>query len=158
VSSSIYLVLPDWHGDIEDVHDSVVDALLHGPRYIKVALELWRLANQEEQAAKIKTVLKRAYQNDSTGFSPILNTADIKEFYDLLQGLEEALKQSIIDSKSMILPERLAEVRRRTTLLHLDEDRGRLAVYGIAEGLSQVCELEDFLKQALDQNLHVALG
>jgi hypothetical protein len=158
VSSSIYLVLPDWNGDIEDVHDSVVDALLHGPRYIKVALELWRLADQEEQAAKIKTVLKRAYQNDNTGFSPILNTTDIKEFYDLLVGLELELKKSVVNSDWEIPPDRVAEVRRRTTLLHIEESRGDLARWAVWEAMSEVYGLRDFLKQALDQNLHVALG
>jgi hypothetical protein len=157
VSSSIYLVLPDWHGDIEDVHDSVVDALLHGPRYIRVALELWRLAGQDERAAKIKAVLERAYQNDNTGFSPILNTTDIKEFYDLLDGLDDALKATWLNDKWQVFPELMPEVRRRTTTLDLDDLQGHLASEGVSEGLGDVHSLRDFLKQALDQNLHVAL-
>jgi hypothetical protein len=154
VSSSIYLIRPEWHGDLEDTEDYVVDALLHGPRYIRVALELWRLADHEERAVKIKAILERGCERSGR----ILYTEDIKEFYELLVGLELELKKSVVNSDWEIPPDRIAEVRRRTTLLDIEESRGVLARWAVWEAMSEVYGLRDFLKQALDRNLHVALG
>jgi hypothetical protein len=154
MSSSIYLIRPDWHGDLEDTEDYVVEALLHGPRYIAVALELWRLADHEEQAAKIKAILRRGCERSGR----ILYTEEIKEFYDLLDGLDDALKASLLDENWNIPLERLEEVRRRTREIDLGERPQHRSVKGAEEGLSEVHGLRDFLKQALDQNLHVALG
>jgi hypothetical protein len=154
VSSSIYLIRPEWHGDLEDTEDYVVDALLHGPRFIRVARELWQLAGSDERAAKIKAVLRRGCER----VGRILYTEDIKEFYDLLDGLDDAIKATWLNDKWQVLPELMPEVRRRTTTLDLDDLEGHLASEGVTEGLGEVHSLRDFLKQALDQNLHVALG
>jgi hypothetical protein len=155
MSRSIHLFRPEWNNDPdpEILYEYVVESLLHGPRYIQVALELWRLADDEERAAKIKAVLRRGCERNA----PILYTEDIKEFYELLDGLDDALKASLLDENWNIPPERLDEVRRRTREIDLGERPQHRAVKGVEEGLSEVHGLRDFLKQALDQNLHVAL-
>lgn len=153
MSRSIYLVLPGWEGELDDAHESVVEALSHGPTYINVALELWRLVDNEERATKIEQVLEHAYDRENRD----INTAEIAELDALLNGIDEAVKISWLDDKWMIRPEHLSEVRRRTRLLQVGEHRGRLAGDGIMEGLSQVHELRKFLQQALKRGLHVAL-
>jgi hypothetical protein len=155
MSRSIHLFRPEWNNDPdpEILYEYVVESLLHGPRYIQVALELWRLAGDEERAAKIKAVLRRGCERNA----PILYTEDIKEFYDLLDGLDDAMKATWLNDKWQVLPELMPEVRRRTTTLDLDDLQGHLASEGVSEGLGDVHSLRDFLKQALDQNLHVAL-
>jgi hypothetical protein len=153
MSSSIYLIRPDWHGDLEDTEDYVVDALLHGPHYIEVSLELWRLADHEERAAKIEAILERGCERNTR----LLFTEEIKEFYDLLDGLDDALKAALLDENWNIPLERLEEVRRRTREIDLGDRPQHRAVKGAEEGLSEVHGLRDFLKQALDRNLHIAL-
>jgi hypothetical protein len=155
MSSSIHLFRPEWNNDPdpEVLYEYVVESLLHGPRYIKVARELWQLAGNDERAAKIKAVLRRGCERNT----PILYTEEIQEFYDLLVGLELELKKSVVNSDWEIPPDRLAEVRRRTTLLHIEESRGDLARWAVWEAMSEVYGLRDFLKQALDRNLHLAL-
>jgi hypothetical protein len=153
MSLSIYLIRPDWRGDPDDAHEAVVDSLPNGPTYIDVAIELWRLAGNEERAAKVYALTTRAFGRGNKA----LHTEEIREFHDLLLGLGDALRQTVVDSESMIAPERLPEMRRRTTLVDLGEHRGDLAVYGISEAIGQVCELECFLKKALDRGLYVAL-
>jgi hypothetical protein len=157
MSRSIYLVLPDWHGDPDDVHESVVETLWNGPTFVKLSRELWRLADREDRAAKIEEVLGRAYEHDDPVMTPVLNTEEIREFYDLLDGLDDALKESLLDDKWQIPPERIEEVRRRTQLLDLDDLEGHRAREGVSEGLSQVHGLRAFLKEALDRGLYVAL-
>lgn len=153
MSRSIYLVRPDWDGDPDDVHESVVEALLNGPRYIEVAIELWRLVDDEIHAAQINALTLRAFGRERRD----LSSSEIKEFLQLIEDLDEIVKKTWLDDKWRIPPERLAEVRRRTTLLDLDDNQGHWASEGISEGLGQVAELREFLKQALDRGLHLAL-
>jgi hypothetical protein len=153
MSRSIHLFRPEWNNNPDDLSDYVVEHLRNGPIFVRLSRELWRLADREDRAAKIEEVLEHAYERPA----PVLHTEEIREFLNLLDGLEEALKQTVVDSHSMIAPERLPEMRRRTTLVDLGEDRGRLALYGISEAISQVCELECFLKEALDRGLYLAL-
>lgn len=152
MSRSIYLVQPDWEGDPDDIHESVVESLLNGPRYIDVGVELWRLVD-ENRAAQINALTLRAFGRDSRE----LNTAEIKQLDELLDGLDVAMKKSWLDEQWMIRPELLEEVRRRTKLLSVGEHRGPFAGDGIRDGLSQVHALREFLKQALDRGLHLAL-
>jgi hypothetical protein len=153
MSLSIYLVRPDWHGDPEDSHESVVETLRHGPRYIDLAIELWRLADNKERADQIKALTLRAFGRSNRD----LNTAEVKELLQLLDGLDDALKASLLDENWCVPLERLDEVRRRTTEIDLGERPQHRAVKGVEEGLSEVHGLRDFLKQALDRNLHLAL-
>jgi hypothetical protein len=150
MSRSIFLIRPDWHGDPDE---AVVESLLHGPTSIDVAIELWRLAGNEERAAKIYTLTTRAFGRDNRA----LSTEEIREFHGLLDGLDEVLKEALLDDKWQIPPERMEEVRRRTRLLDLDDLQGHRAREGVSEGLSQVHGLRDFLKEALDRGLYVAL-
>jgi hypothetical protein len=153
MSLSIYLIRPDWHGDPDDAHEAVVDSLAKGPTYIDVAIELWRLAGNEERAAKVYTLSTRAFGR----VNKALHTEEIREFYDLLDGLDDALKEALLDDKWQIPPERMEEVRRRTQFLDLDDLQGHRGSEGATEGLSQVHGLRDFLKEALDRGLYVAL-
>jgi hypothetical protein len=157
VSRSLHLLRPEWQQeDPESSYEYVVESLRDGPRFLKVALELWRLADHEARAAAIEALLVGAYDPALPDYA-ILRTPQVQELFEKLEGLEDALRSSIVDAHAILAPERVAEVRSRTTLLDLGEPRGDLAVYGVAEGLSQVCELQDFLQQALDQDLHLAL-
>jgi hypothetical protein len=153
MSRSLYLILPDWHGEPDELHEAVVETLPHGPRYIQVALELWRLVDREDQALKIEGLLEQAYERPQRD----LDRQALGELEGLLDGLDDALKQTWLDSKGQVLQERLPEVRRRTHLLDLEDAQGHLACEGVSEGLSQVHILRDFLKQALNRSLHLAL-
>jgi hypothetical protein len=153
MSRSIHLLRSEWNNNPGDLSDYVIEPLLHGPTYIEVALELWRLANREERAAKIEEVLARAHERAAL----VLHTEEIREFYDLLDGLDDAVKASTLDDEWLVPSERLDEVRRRTSLIDLGERPQHRANEGVSEGLSQVHGLRAFLKEALDRGLYVAL-
>jgi hypothetical protein len=153
MSRSFYLVLPNWEDDLENPHEAVVATLPHGPRYLNIGLELWQLVDSQERVAGIKKLHDCAYERER----PILDVEEVKELDALLDGLDDAVKAAWLDDKWKVPSNLLPEVRRRTTLLDLQDEQGHLASEGVSEGLSQVHELRDFLKQALDKGLHLAL-
>ncbi len=153
MSNSIHLVRPGWADDPENLHEWAVDSLRRGPHYIQVALELWRLSGHEEQAKKIRAVLDRAYEREC----PVLITEDLKEFSLLLEGLEEALRRTIVDSKFLIRLELLPELRLRAQAIDLEDGPQHSAATAVSEGMSQVHALLLFLERALEQGLHLSL-
>lgn len=153
MSRSIYLIRPDWQGERDDLHEAVVATLSHGPRYIQIALELWRLVGQEDRAEKIEALVELAHERNYHD----LNARQIEQLGALLEGLDDAIKRSWLDDRWQILPHLLSEIRRRTSSLDLDDHQGHLASEGVSEGLASVHDLRDFLKRALDQGLHLAL-
>jgi hypothetical protein len=155
MSLSIYLVDPAWNGDPENAHEAVVKTLKHGPGYINDAIELWRLAGDAERAEKIEQIARRGYARDSL----VLDTDDIAAMNALLlNGLDDALKRSIIDSDWRIPVERMAEARLRSRLPELSEQRGESARDAVTDVFGRVATLSAFLTEALDLKLHVALG
>jgi hypothetical protein len=150
---TIYLIRPDWHGDPEDVADSVVESHRDGPSHIHVAIELWRLAGDEDRARKVEDLLERVNERDN----PVLGTAEIEELLQLLAGLETALDRSVVGPDWRVPAERLPELRGRSKLLDLDESRGSLASAGVVEGMSRVDALRNILTDAYDRGLHVSL-
>jgi hypothetical protein len=155
MSRSICLTRPEWRGDPENAHEAVVEVLLHGPRYIQVALELWALAGHDDRVKEIEALLEIAHERDL----PMLHTEEVEKLNVLLDGLDQALKGRLhLDEAWQIPSERMDEVRSRTQLLHLDDVGGRIGSDGVMEGISEVYELRGFLEQASRRSLNLALG
>ncbi len=153
MTRSLYLVVPGWSGDPEDAHESVVGTLRDGPSCLSLAKELWQLTGDTQQATKIGAVLDRAYDRENRD----LRSEEMLELDGLLDGLEEALKKDWLDGDLLIRPSLLSEVRRRTRLVDVGEERGHLAVYGLAEAISKVDQLRGFLQEGLSKGLNLAL-
>jgi hypothetical protein len=153
VTLSLYLVAPAWGEDPNNAQESVVGTLRNGPHYLDVARELWRLAGNEDRAAEIEALLERAYDRDNRD----LNPTEIAELDRLLGGLEEALKQTVMDSNSVVPLERLPELRLLARVIDLEDRPQHRAIDGVSEGNSQVYLLREFLRQAMDRGLHLAL-
>jgi hypothetical protein len=154
MSRSIYLILPDWQGHPNAAHEAVVDVLRYGPERIQLALELWRLGNNEPRAHQIEQLLENAYEGDN----PILATEEIKKFDSLLEGLDDCLRASLLDESWQIPSARMDEVRQRTSLLELDDEQGHVARDAVSEGLARVHGLRAFLQQGIDRGLHIRLS
>jgi hypothetical protein len=154
MSRSLYLVIPDWSGEPEDAHESVVDTLRDGPLYLSIAKELWQLVGNEERLAGIRETLDKAYDRDNRD----LSSEEMKHLDQLLDGLDEALQRDWLDESGLIRQELLPEVQRRTHYIDVGEHRGHLAVYGLGEALAKVHVLRDFMRRGLEKGLHLALG
>lgn len=148
-----YLVRPDWQGAPEHSDESVVEAYRNGPSHLQVAIELWRLAHDENRAHAIEAILEDAFGADR----PILSESQILQLLDNLEGLDSALEKSVVGPDWRVPEERLPELRTRTKLVDLDADRGATATAGVAEAMSRVSGLREFLRSALAQKLNVAL-
>jgi hypothetical protein len=153
VSRSFHLILPTWEGEPDNVHEYVAAELLHGPRYLDVALELWSLANRQDRVKEIEALLEPAYENDL----PVLHSKEIAKLETLLNDLDGSLKASFLDDEWRILPGKMNEVRSRTSLLDLDDVQGHVGADGVSEGLSRVHGLRAFLREALERGLHLVL-
>jgi hypothetical protein len=148
-----YLVRPDWEGDPEHSDQSVVEAYRNGPSHMQVAIELWRLVHDERRASDIEAVLEAAFDAER----PILGESQISQLLANLEGLDSALEKSVVGPDWRVPEERLPELRARTKLVDLDPDRGATATAGVAEAMSRVSGLREFLRSALTQKLNVAL-
>lgn len=150
---SLYIVRPDCEASSANMHEAVVSTLRNGPHYVEVALELWKLAGHDERAAEIKSLLESAYERDNH----VLTTEEVHSLDHLLDGLEDALKKTIMDSSSRVSIEKLPELRRHACVIDLREHPERDTGLALSEANSQVYLLREFLKQAIDRGLHVAL-
>ena len=124
-----------------------------GPGYISTAVELWQLAGNEARASEIVTLLDRANERDYAA----LTSSEAAQLLHLLDDLEIGLKASVVDQDWNVPTARLPELRQRTKMLDLDEERGELARAGVLEGMSSVIALRNILSEAVDRGLDVAL-
>jgi hypothetical protein len=146
---TLHLVQPGSQGEPE----SVVASFDDGPGYVSIAIELWRLAGNEARASEIATLLDQANDRDYA----VLTADEAVQLLHLLDGLEAGLKASVVDQNWNVPASRLPELRQRTKMLNLDEDRGELAQAGVLEGMSSVIALRNILSEAVERGLEVAL-
>ena len=144
---TLYLVKDDF----EQTND-IVRQIDHAGNWVEEAIELMRIAGEEERANKIDEVWLRAYGRDPH----ILEAADVKELFELLDGFEARLVGKVVDEEWMIRDDRLPELRARTSL-ELDESRGAEAIYGVAEAMSRVSALRTVLEQVMTDGLRIVV-
>lgn len=145
---TLYLVKDDF----EQTND-IVRQFDHAGNWVEEAIELMRIAGEEERSNKIDDVWLRAYGRDPH----ILETADVKELFELLDGFEARLVGNVVDEEWMIREDKLPELRARTSL-ELDESRGAEAIYGVAEAMSRVSALRTILEQAIADRFRIVVG
>jgi hypothetical protein len=145
---TLYLVKDDF----EQTND-IVRQIDHAGNWVEQAVELMRIAGEEERANKIDDVWLRAYGRDPH----ILEAVDVKELFELLDGFEARLVGKVVDKEWMIREDQLPELRDRTSL-GLDETRGAEAIYGVAEAMSRVLALRTILEQVITDSLRIVVG
>jgi hypothetical protein len=146
---TVYLVRPDV--DPEDPEQYVVDSFDRTRSAFEVAKELWQIAGKPERAAEIRNALGRSDPG------PLLKTDTIVELLRLTDGIEDAVTTGVpLDEEGRVSPEKLAELRRTTKRLWLDESRGEAAPYGVREGVYAVDALRKVLTQAKERGLYIA--
>jgi hypothetical protein len=150
---TLFLVRRDWVGDPEDANQSVVESFDRIRSAFDVAEDLCQLVGDAERAERMHAVVLRAFGRDPH----VMNQGDIAEFLELTEHLEKTVADSLLDGRWRVRPDQLANIRRRTTTLDLDESRGELAHAGVGEGLIDVLRLREILKHARDVGLDVAM-
>ena len=149
-SGSLYLVPRDWNPASPDADQDIVHTYEHGEGHFQVAIELWALSNPS-RAARIEQLLARAYERDPH----ILEESEIAELLELLDGLEASLVGSFVDEHWHVPADRLPELKRRTTMLEIDEVEGAVAGEAVAAGFSRVSIAREILRTALDEHLNI---
>jgi hypothetical protein len=150
---TLYLIDPNWHGNPGDNDVSVLDECRHGNSHIHVAIELWRLAGNEERASSLDKLSLSAFGRENRA----LSGTEIQEMLNLLEGLEQALLASVVNEYWEVPKERLAELRPRCDLVNLSDGGSQVATDGVREAMSRVVTLRTFLKEGLDRGLLLAL-
>jgi hypothetical protein len=138
--------------DFEQTND-IVRQIDHAGNWVEEAIQLMRVAGEEERANKIDDVWLRAYGRDPH----ILETVDVKELFELLDGFEARLVGKVVDKEWMIREDQLPELRARTSF-ELGESRGAEAICGVAEAMSRVSALRTILEQAIADELRIVVG
>jgi hypothetical protein len=113
--------------------------------FFEVAQELWRLAGRADRAEAIEDVLLSSVRYKARR----LDKDHIVALREALEGLEDALKATVIDEHEMLSMEKVSELRGRTKNLDLDESRGELARYAVSEALFYVDHLRRIAAEAL---------
>jgi hypothetical protein len=150
---SLYLVTPVREDDSGERHNSVVEVYQSARSHIDVAIELWRLCGREDRARETELLLERAYEDEH----PLLDTGKVAQLLSHLEGLDSELKRTLVDAEWRVSPELLPELRKRSRMLDLGEERGELARSAVWEGMSRVVALQSILNEAQRRDLFVAL-
>jgi hypothetical protein len=150
-----WLVPQGWQPQSDDViDDGIVESFEYGRSYLEAAVELWDLAGEAGRGKQINAVLVRAYRRSVH----ILNATDIDELLALLEGLEDRLIGTVVDEERKIRHDQLPELRRRTTMLNLDETPGYHVEYALLEGMGRVEAVRENLRHAREAGLEILLG
>jgi hypothetical protein len=149
----LYLVRPEWHGETEHPEDWAVEPYRNGPSHIQVAIELWRLAGRDDRAKAIEALLEVAYDRDR----PYWNDSEAAKLLENIEGLDSELEKTVVGTDWLVPQDQLSDLRARSTLVDLDEARGPDARAGIAEAMSRVVGLREFLRGAVSQKLDIAV-
>lgn len=150
---ALHYLDPRKSDDIERLHDRVVDTYDNARSHIDVAGELWQLTGDVARADAITALVRGALGRDI----PTLLPEEVDQLLELMTGLEEALKRTILDENMNIRPERMPDVRQRAELIDVRENRGELAMYAVLEGLSRVQAARNILKEARERGLDVGI-
>lgn len=150
---TLYLVRPEWHGDTEHPERWVVEPYRNGPSHVQVAIELWRLTGRNDRAEAIEALLEQAHERER----PFWNDSEVAKLLENIDGLDSELQKSVVGPDWLVPQDRLAALRDQTTLIDLDEARGSDACAGVAEAMSRVTGLREFLRGSVSQKLDVAL-
>lgn len=128
-------------------------------RSLALAQELWWLAGNAQRAGAIAEVVERAsvQVGPERRLARVLDRYEIRTLLALIEDLDEALKQTIVDDELNIRPERMVEVRRRAELIDVGERRGELASAAVWEALARVWALRNLLEEARERGLDVAI-
>jgi hypothetical protein len=149
---TLYLVPPGWDPDAADADDRIVYTFEHGRSHLKVASELWALCD-DRRSAGIDELIARAYRRDPH----VLEQPDIAALLQLLDGLEGCLTGSFVDEHLRVPAARIPELKRRTTMLEIDDVEGAVPDSAIAAALSRVAIARDMLQTARDEQLNVLM-
>jgi hypothetical protein len=149
----MYLVPVDWDPEAEDADDRVVYSFEYGRSHFKVASELWGLADDPERADKIESIFSAAYQRKPR----LIEKADVELLRQLLAGIEDRLVGTFTDEHWNVPTDRIPELRRRTTMLEIDDAPHAIPEAAIAAGLSRVAIAREILDKAVNENLNVIL-
>jgi hypothetical protein len=150
---TLYLVRPEWHDDTDHPEKWVVEPYRNGPSHIQVAIELWRLAGRDDRAQAIEALLEIAYERDR----PFWNDSEATKLLETLDDLDVELEKKVVGSDWLIPQDKLPDLRRQSTLVDLDEERGPDARAGIAEAMSRVTGLREFLRSSVSQKFDIAV-
>jgi hypothetical protein len=151
---SYYVFPADYDGSREESHQQVLETYHYGPSHLAVALELWTIAGQPERAREIRTFVDGVLARASCAMA----ASEMATLIALLDPdeLSSTLARTVLED-GLVPTRRLEELRRVTTLLAIDETRGELAGYGVAEAEARVYGLVEFLESARVRGLVVAL-
>jgi hypothetical protein len=150
---TLHLVPRGWDPDADDADDEVVESFEHGRSHLKVASELWGLF-APARAARIDELVSAAFRRHP----PLWERPQIVELLGLLDGLEEGLVRSgVTDASLSVPPERLPELKRRTTMFEIDEGEGAVPESAVVAALTRVGIAREILEAARDRGLSVVL-
>jgi hypothetical protein len=147
-------VPPGWQRQPDDaIDDGIEEIFEYGRSHLRAAMELWDLAGDPGRGKQIEEVLNRAWRRSE----PLLNAADIDELIALLDGLEDRLIGTVVDTHRKIRRDQLPELRRRTTMFDLDEIPGYVVENALREGMGRVADVRENLQHAREAGLEILL-
>ena len=121
---------------------------------IDLTKELWRLLDREENARAIQEIVSSAYGHEP----PMLGPAELRAMLDRVTGLDKAVVGPLTDADELLTPEKVIELRGKSTLLDLDESRGADARSAVSEALFRVTGLERALMRAIEAGYYWVFG
>lgn len=149
---TLYLVPRGWDPAAENADEQIVYSFEYGRSHVKVASELWALCDAA-RSAEIDELMTHAYQRNPH----VLEQTEIASLLRLLDGLETCLVGSFVDERWRIPAERIPELKRRTTMLEIDDVEGAVPDSAIAAGLSRVAIARQILQTARDEQLNILM-
>lgn len=113
--------------------------------FLEVAVELWQLAGREDRARAIEKLITSAYRTDP----PRWARAQITQFRELLDGIEQALRGTVTDEQHLLSREKIDELRGRVEAVDIDDYPFADPTYAIQSALVYIDRLRDIADDAL---------
>lgn len=152
---TLYFVPQAWDGDEDTLHEATIESHPRRTSAFEKAQALWRIAGQDDKAARIGRVIDRACSRKR---AYVLLQDDLLELAAALEGLESTLTTHVMDAHRRISPEQVADYRAKYPALDLAVFAGHVPTDGIARELDDVLAVERLIHDAHCRGLDVAFN
>ncbi len=151
---TLYALEPDLGPD----QPSTIEPMEHGGSHLADAVALWRLVD-DRRADALRDFLARAEDDDPEGH-PCWPPEQVRQLVDLLDGLEDALREAgIMDATWLTSLDRVPDLARRVPGIDARPERTEPELrYALAEVVWRVRAVRLFLTRAAEARFLVELS
>jgi len=129
--------------------------LEHGMRHLRKAVELWQFLGSSK-ARQLEDIMKYELSLEDEDERQVISLDQLQRILALLDGLGAALR-SVTSPEYDLKPEDVERAQRQWKIVHHWKNPDGSEVYTVGNALSEVRDVEQFFRRALEEGRRVLI-